>query len=228
MKALVMAGGGVDGAVCTALAVKKYGAGNVKTISFFYGQRHERELSFAKKLSDFYKVGNVKFDISRFFKGSRGTLLAGNGEIEKITYEAALEKAKHGILSEFVPYRGGVFFSIASVFAAACGFDIIIDPMNADSSHNGGFADTKPLFAESMQKSVYDGSARMVKVDVPFMTETKGNVVKLGAELGVPFNLTFGCYEGKERPCGECLNCRDRKRAFEQAGLKDVVEYEVV
>ena len=60
------------------------------------------------------------------------------------------------------------------------------------------------------------------------MTESKGSVVKRGAELGVPFDLTYGCFEGRGKPCGLCLNCRSRKKAFKDAGIKDLTEYEVV
>ena len=105
---------------------------------------------------------------------------------------------------------------------------MILDPMNAENSHNGGFPDVTPEFAGYMQKTVYDGSGRVLRVEVPFMTESKGNVVKKGAELGVPLDLTFGCYEGREKPCGLCLNCRDRKKAFNDAGLKDPTVYEVM
>ena len=90
MKALVVFGGGIDGTVCTAEAVNKYGAENVKTISFFYGQRYKRELEFAKKVSDFYKVDNICVDISEYFKNIPGTLLAMNADVSKGTYEERL------------------------------------------------------------------------------------------------------------------------------------------
>ncbi len=228
MKALVIFGGGIDGTVCTAEAVNKYGAENVKTISFFYGQRYKRELEFAKKVSDFYKVDNICVDISDYFKNIPGTLLAMNADVSKGTYEERLKEAEKGTLSEFVPCRGPIFFSIASLNAVKLGIDLILDPMNAESSHNGGFKDVTPEFAGYMQKTVYDGSGKVLRVEVPFMTESKGNVVKKGAELGVPFDLTFGCYEGREKPCGICLNCRDRKKAFKDAGLKDPTVYEVM
>ena len=229
MKVLVMLGGGIDGSVCMAQAVSKYGAENVRTISFFYGQRFKRELEFAKKVSEFYKVDNLQIDVSNYFKDIKiGSLLAGNGVIPKGTLEERLEECKNHVLNEYVPCRGNVFFSVAAAKAIGLGCDLLLDPMNAESSYNGGSLDTTPEFASFMQKSIYDGSGRCLRVEVPFMTESKGSVVKRGAELGVPFDLTYGCFEGRGKPCGLCLNCRSRKKAFKDAGIKDLTEYEVV
>ena len=228
MKALVMLAGGTDGAILTALAVKKYKTDNVKTLSFFYGQKGKRELDSARKISEFYNVDNIRLDISEYFKGLNGTVLIGNGDISKAAYEARLKEAEKCALEEYVPCRGNVFWSIASSEAIKFGFDVILDSINADSSFNGGYLDKTPAFANEMQRAIYDGSGRVLNLDVPFMTLSKDDVLKKGIEMDVPLDLTYGCYEGHDKPCGICLNCRDRKRAFKEAGLKDPTIYEII
>ena len=228
MKALVMLSGGTDSAILTALAVKKYGADNVKTISYFYGQKAKKELNSARNVSKLYNVDNILLDISEYFKGFSSTVLIGNREVSKDSYEERLKESQKHVLEEYVPCRGNVFWSIAACKAIQYDFDVLLDSVNADSSFNGGYLDKTPYFAEKMQANIYDGTGRMLNLEVPFMTLSKSEVLKKGAELDVPLNLTYGCYGGHEKPCGVCLGCRDRKRAFKEAGLKDPAIYEVM
>lgn len=66
----------------------------------------------------------------------------------------------------------------------------------------------------------------LVHVVAPLVELNKTGVVKLGLELGTPYDLTWSCYEGGEKQCGKCGTCIDRKKAFEANGVKDPVEYE--
>ena len=72
-----------------------------------------------------------------------------------------------------------------------------------------------------MNEAIFTGSGEQLSIKAPFVSLTKADVVKLGNELGVPFELTWSCYEGGDKPCGVCGTCRDRAAAFEQNGLTD-------
>ena len=72
-----------------------------------------------------------------------------------------------------------------------------------------------------MNTAIWEGSGHQVKVIAPFVSWTKKDVVKKGLELGVPYELTWSCYEGGEKPCGKCGTCIDRAAAFEANGVKD-------
>lgn len=72
-----------------------------------------------------------------------------------------------------------------------------------------------------MGKAIYEGSGRKLKIAAPFVDWTKKDVVKEGLRLKVPYELTWSCYEGKDKPCGVCGTCIDRKKAFEENGVED-------
>ena len=69
----------------------------------------------------------------------------------------------------------------------------------------------------------YLGSGKQVKIEAPFVKMTKKDVVAKGLELKVPYELTWSCYEGHDKPCGVCGTCIDRKRAFEENGVSDPI-----
>ena len=57
---------------------------------------------------------------------------------------------------------------------------------------------------------------------------TKKEIVILGKELSVPFELTYSCYKGGKLHCGKCGTCVERKEAFKLAGILDPTNYEKV
>jgi len=72
-----------------------------------------------------------------------------------------------------------------------------------------------------MGEAIYLGSGNQLKLEAPFVRLTKAEVVKIGLRLNVPYELTWSCYEGGERPCGVCGTCIDRRVAFEKNGVID-------
>lgn len=72
-----------------------------------------------------------------------------------------------------------------------------------------------------MSKAIYEGSGKQLSVKAPLVNWNKARVVQEGLRLKVPYELTWSCYEGKDKPCGVCGTCIDRARAFEENGVKD-------
>jgi 7-cyano-7-deazaguanine synthase len=72
-----------------------------------------------------------------------------------------------------------------------------------------------------MSAAVFEGSGRKVRLEAPLIGKTKAQVVETGLKLGVPYHLTWSCYEGKEEPCGVCGTCIDRRKAFERNNVSD-------
>ena len=72
-----------------------------------------------------------------------------------------------------------------------------------------------------MNEAVFTGSGEQLRIEAPFVELNKADVVRMGTELNVPYELTWSCYEGGDKPCGVCGTCRDRAAAFEANGLTD-------
>ena len=229
MKALVLFSGGLDSSVCLGLAVKEYGANDVLALSIFYGQKHKKEMEASEKVAAFYGVRRITLDLGEIFKGSNCTLLEGAAEeIPHEEYSEQLAKTNGAPVNTYVPYRNGLFLSSAASVALSNGCEVIYYGAHADDSAGNAYPDTSIEFNNSIADAIYIGSGNVLKVIAPFINKSKAQVVATGLRIGVPFELTWSCYEGHEKSCGVCGTCRDRLRAFKENGIVDPIEYEIV
>ena len=227
MKALVLVSGGVDSTTCLGMAVKEYGHENVVGLSIFYGQRHDKEIKAADAVCDFYKVEHITLDLSTMFQFSDCTLLQhSDGEIPEESYAEQLSKTDGKPVSTYVPFRNGLFLSSASAIALSKGCSKIFYGAHSDDAAGNAYPDCSEAFNKAMNTAVYEGSGKQLEIVAPFISLNKSQVVKKGLEIGVPYELTWSCYEGHEKACGKCGTCIDRKAAFELNGVKDPIEYE--
>ena len=222
MKALVLFSGGVDSTTCLAMAVEKYGAGEVLALSISYGQKHTKEIESARKIADYYNVKLTELDLAKIFEGSDCSLLKNSSEeIPKESYAEQLEKTNGSPVSTYVPFRNGLFLSSASSIALSNGCEVIYYGAHSDDSAGNAYPDCSGSFNDAINSAIYIGSGEQLKVVAPFINLTKADVVKKGIELKVPYEMTWSCYEGNEKPCGVCGTCRDRISAFEANGISD-------
>lgn len=227
MKALVLVSGGVDSTTCLGMAVKEYGHENVVGLSIFYGQRHDKEIKAADAVCDFYKVEHITLDLSTMFQFSDCTLLQhSDGEIPEESYAEQLSKTDGKPVSTYVPFRNGLFLSSASAIALSKGCSKIFYGAHSDDAAGNAYPDCSESFNKAMNTAIYEGSGKQLEIVAPFISLNKSQVVKKGLEIGVPYELTWSCYEGHEKACGKCGTCIDRKVAFELNGVKDPIEYE--
>lgn len=232
MKALVLNSGGCDSSTLVSLAVKDHGAENVVTASLYYGQKHDKELKCAQAIADYYHVRHIEEDISSVMKyaGDVCTLMKDSKEnIPLESYAEQIEKNGEGRVSSYVPFRNGLFLSIAAAYADSLfpGEEVeIYYGAHADDAAGQAYADCSPEFAEAMDKAISIGTYGKIHVLRPLIHLNKAEVVKLGLELGTPYHLTWSCYLGHNKACGKCGTCLDRLAAFEANGVKDPIEYE--
>lgn len=224
-KVIVLSSGGVDSTTCVALAVKELGAGNVVTASIFYGQKHKKELAAAKKVADFYHLPHYEMDLSAIFKYSNCSLLEGSSkEILHESYARQMEHQGGGKVSTYVPFRNGLMLSAAASLASSL-FENeqvgLFIGAHADDAAGDAYADCSEPFLKAMNDAIYIGTYNKVSLVFPFAKVNKAEVVKRGLSLHVPYELTWSCYEGGERPCGTCATCLDRAAAFAANGVKD-------
>ena len=226
MKALVLLSGGVDSATCLGIAVDKYGSDNVIALSISYGQKHIKELEAARKVADYYKVELMELDLSKMFEFSNCSLLSrSDEEIPHEEYSKQLEKTNGASVSTYVPFRNGLFLSSAAAIALSRDCEEIYYGAHADDAAGNAYPDCSEAFNSAMRLAIYLGSGNMVKLVAPFVGKTKADVVAMGLKLKVPYQYTWSCYEGGDKPCGSCGTCIDRKRAFELNSVKDPLEY---
>lgn len=221
-KALVLFSGGVDSTTCLAMAIQKYGNENVIALSVFYGQRHDKEIQAAQKLAEYYGVTWKQLDLALLFADSDCTLLSGaKGEIPKESYAAQLEKTDGKPVSTYVPFRNGLFLASAASIALSNDCEVIYYGAHSDDAAGNAYPDCSEAFHQAMNQAIYLGSGNQLRVEAPFVAQTKAEVVKQGLSLGVPYQMTWSCYEGSDRPCGVCGTCRDRAAAFAANGIVD-------
>lgn len=223
MRALVLSSGGVDSTTALGLAVKKYGADNVTSLSISYGQKHDKEIEAAKKVAAYYGVEQLFLDLSLIFQYSDCSLLKqSDKEIPEESYEEQIKKTGgEKPVSTYVPFRNGLFLSSAASIALSKDCSVIYYGAHADDAAGFAYPDCSQAFDEAMNQAIYEGSGHQLKIEAPFVKINKAEVVKMGLELGVPYELTWSCYEGGEKPCGKCGTCIDRAKAFAANGVED-------
>ncbi len=222
MKALVLFSGGVDSTTCLALAIDRYGKDNVVALSVSYGQKHTKEVEAADKIAKHYGVEFIKLDLSEMFRFSDCSLLQhSDKEVPHESYAEQLKETNGSPVSTYVPFRNGLFIASAASIALSKGCGVILYGAHADDAAGNAYPDCSEVFNNAMNTAVWEGSGHQVKVEAPFVGMNKAGVVKKGLELGVPYELTWSCYEGHDKPCGVCGTCIDRQKAFEANGVTD-------
>ena len=228
-KAIVLNSGGVDSTTCVGIAVNELGYENVSTASVFYGQKHEKELECAKKISEHYNVNHYEIDLSDVLKHSNCPLLANS--TEEIAHESYAEQIAHngeGMVRTYVPFRNGLMLSAVASLATSLYPEDDVDiylGAHADDAAGRAYADCSEEFTSTMASAIEIGTYGKVHLKAPLVNMTKTQVVETGLKLNVPYELTWSCYEGGEKQCGTCGTCIDRRQAFENNGTIDPVGY---
>jgi 7-cyano-7-deazaguanine synthase len=224
MRVLVLSSGGMDSTTCLGLACSQYGSDNVVSLSVFYGQKHDKELKAARDVAQHYGVEHIEMDLSPMFKFSNCSLLSHSSEsVPHESYSEQLKTTDGSPVSTYVPFRNGLFISAAASVALSKNCEKIYYGAHADDAAGNAYPDCSEAFNNAMRMALYEGSGGVLSLEAPFVGVNKAEVVKRGLELNVPYEKTWSCYEGGDKPCGECGTCRDRLAAFEANGVKDPI-----
>ncbi len=222
MKAMVLFSGGVDSTTCLGIAVDKYGAENVVALSIAYGQKHTKEIECSQKIAQHYGVEHLYLDLGKIFQYSNCSLLSHSDQkIPTESYAKQIEKTDGAPVSTYVPFRNGLFLASAASIALSKGCEVIYYGAHSDDAAGNAYPDCSDAFNKAINEAIYIGSGNQLKVEAPFIGLTKAQVVKKGLELKVPYELTWSCYMGEDKPCGVCGTCLDRAKAFAENGVAD-------
>lgn len=232
MHALILNSGGCDSSTLVSLAVSKYGAENVITASLFYNQKHDRELECARAIAEHYGVRHIEEDISCVMKyaGNVCSLVKGSkDEIIDKSYAEQIAENGEGRVRSYVPFRNGLLLSVAAAYADSLfpgEKSEVWYGAHRDDSAGQAYADCSEEFAAAMDEAISIGTYGNIHVVRPLIDKNKAEVVKLGLELGTPYEKTTSCYHGRECACGKCGTCLDRIAAFRANNAIDPIEYE--
>lgn len=215
--AIVLLSAGMDSAVCASIANLEH---ELAFLHFQYGQKAaQKELECFFKLVRYFKPKKFLIIHLPFFKEIGGSsLISEEMEIPETSTET--------IPSTYVPFRNGVFLSIAACWAEILGVrKIFIGVNEVDFS---GYPDCTSKFIEAFNQAINIGTKpeTEIKIETPLINLTKKEIVLLGTKLNTPFHLTWSCYRGGKIACGKCESCKIRLKAFKEAGIKDPLEYE--
>ncbi len=212
-KCIVILSGGPDSAV-VAYWAKKEGY-QLYPITFNYGQIAVKETAAAQKIAESLGTKTKTVDLS--------ALKAVFGDV------TSLCNTNIPLTSEFsqpiiVPFRNAIFLSVAVSYAVSVGADKIF--YGAHGSDEPFYPDCRREFYEAFEKAAKLGTGESISIQAPFSRKRKSEVIKKGAELGVPLEFTWSCYRNAEKHCGKCESCVNRKKAFQESGILDVTNYE--
>jgi 7-cyano-7-deazaguanine synthase len=217
-RSVVLLSGGMDSCVCAALAVRDTEAA---ALHISYGQRtQERERWSFERICD--RLGIKR----RLALSNEALSIIGGSALTdpEIQVPQAQEQIGSSIPVTYVPFRNAHFLSAAVSWAEVLEADkIYIGAVEQDSS---GYPDCRPAYYAAFN-SVIRAGTRDGKIEIvtPLISLRKAEIVKLGQELGAPFDLTWSCYSREDKACGVCESCALRQRAFAEAGVHDPIPY---
>jgi 7-cyano-7-deazaguanine synthase len=220
-KAIILLSGGLDS--ITVLALAKQQGYRCYALSFNYGQRHNAELTAAKKIAkDFSVLEHKILDLDL-------ASIGGSALTDKNI--AVPKKPQTGIPVTYVPARNTIFLSLALGWAEVLqSHDIFIGVNAVDYS---GYPDCRPEFIEAFQTlanvATKEGvEGHPIKIHTPLIQLTKAEIIQQGQQLGIDYQHTISCYaaDSQGKACGYCDACRLRKTGFEQAKIKDPTCYQ--
>lgn len=217
-KAVCIISGGMDSAL-TAWKLKDGGC-DIIAVHYNYGQRTQ-----AKELGSFQALCEVLGVVATYVIDLDFFAQIGASALTDHSIDVPTGGIKPGIPLTYVPFRNGIFLSIAASIAEKEGAGVIgIGVVEEDSS---GYPDCREGYIEVMQRAVNLGTRdeTTITIEMPLVHLQKEQIVSEAVAAGVPLELTWSCYRDEATACGVCDSCRLRLKGFAKAGLKDPIAY---
>jgi 7-cyano-7-deazaguanine synthase len=216
-RAVVLLSGGMDSCVCVALAARDY---DTAAVHISYGQRTEER----ERQSFLAICERLRIHDKLVIRNEALRAIGGSALTDQAIAVPLFAPAGHSIPVTYVPFRNAHFLAVAVSWAEVLGAKkVYIGAVEPDSS---GYPDCRPAYYKAFNDVVRTGTKEGdIEVVTPLIAMRKNEIVRLGLELGAPFDLTWSCYSREDEACGACDSCVLRQRAFEAAGMQDPIAY---
>lgn len=212
---LIVLSGGLD----STTMLYEYSERIALALSFHYGSNHnDKELAFAKMHCERLGIPHIIIPLNFIKDYFHSSLLEGADAIPEGNYD------DENMRSTVVPFRNGIMLSIAAGMAENNHLQYVML-----ANHSGDhtiYPDCRPEFVEAMNHAIENGTWNGVKLLTPYTFLTKAEIAAKGKELNLDYTETWSCYKGGEHHCGVCGTCRERKEAFQLAGIEDKTIYD--
>ena len=212
MKAVLIFSGGLDS---TTLLYKLLADGyQVDALTFNYAQRHKKEIDCAKIITSRLDVTHHVIDLSSLAAFLGESALLGKKEVPSCHYTE--DAARQTV----VPNRNMIMLAVAAGYAEAHEIPELF--YAAHKNDQTIYPDCRPEFVQALKPAIRLGTAwNPVELQAPFVQMTKADILRMGLEMQVPYELTWSCYRGEDMPCRSCPTCIEREEAFSLNGMMD-------
>jgi 7-cyano-7-deazaguanine synthase len=224
MNGVAIVSGGMDSVTLAHLLRDDHKLEALHLVAFDYGQRHHKELLFARECAEAVNAQFTCIDLIQI-----GSMLAASGSslVDMSTEVPHGHYEEESMKSTVVPNRNAIMLSIATGIAVAEGASYVATGVHAGD--HAIYPDCRPGFILAMNEAMKIGnegfSAADFLISAPFVHLAKSEIVSIGDQLGVDYSKTWSCYEGGDVHCGECGTCVERREAFSLAGVVDPTIY---
>jgi 7-cyano-7-deazaguanine synthase len=211
MKNIILLSGGLDSTSLLYYLLKDKEKTDIIAVFFDYGQKSlVKEREAAETITKKAGVKLISINLTDVFGWSQSSLLKHNKK-------PVTEIKKYGKHTRFisknteVEFRNGVFISNAISLAMQRYPDEKATVYYGATKGRENYKDCSVIFVEYYKLLAKYVSNELIDVQAPFICMGKDEVVRIAKLLNVTIEKTWSCYEGKEKPCGICPQCLDRK-----------------
>jgi 7-cyano-7-deazaguanine synthase len=218
-KAVLIYSGGMDSfTLLHHILASGLARSDIATLTFNYGQKHVKEVEYAKHVCAELGIEHKVVDISAINSLLGGSSLTDDIAIPEGHYEADNMK------STVVPNRNMILLSLAIAYAVSLEADTVY--YGAHSGDHAIYPDCRPEFVQKMDEVSRIANFQPVAISTPFVDMSKIDILARGMELGLDYTHTWTCYNGREKACGKCGACVERLEAFSSNQQVDPIRYE--
>jgi len=230
MKTVVVFSGGLDSTALLVQTLVQTAA--THALSFYYGQKHQKELEAAAHICKLLKVPHTILNVANIYQGCNSALMQRSMlDIPQKEYaeHSKLDRDAFGAVITSIPARNLLFSLSAMIFAAIHNYSEVVLAVHKNDGDFYAYPDCTPSVLTPFAHSLMSAFDNKIRLHFPFISfqkhELLADTVALYPTLSAVLKHSWSCYEASDKHCGLCATCRERRHAYQRAGLLDPTVY---